>query len=81
VSDLAGQIQRVRQARPGAVPLVELHAAPMQTKFGKKSKPFFKIVEWRGVERSNEDQPKLIVGNSGMPASKEGNAFDDTIPW
>jgi hypothetical protein len=45
--ELADQIQRMRFARPGAVPVVELHAAPMQTKFGKKSKPIFKVVDWR----------------------------------
>jgi hypothetical protein len=29
-----------------AVPLVELGAAPMQTRFGRKSKPVLKVVRW-----------------------------------
>ena len=48
VNDLAEQIQRVRYGKPGASPLVELHAEPWLTKFGRKSKPFFKVIDWRG---------------------------------
>jgi hypothetical protein len=47
VDELAGQISRMRLAHPGAVPLVELSAGPMQTQFGQKSKPIFKIVDWQ----------------------------------
>ena len=32
---------------PDAVPLVELGAAPMSTKYGRKSKPMLKVVGWR----------------------------------
>jgi hypothetical protein len=48
VNDLAEQIQRMRYRRPGASPLVELRAEPWMTKFGRKSKPFFKVIGWRG---------------------------------
>jgi hypothetical protein len=76
VSDLADQIQRVRYARPGAVPMVELHAAPMLTKYGKKSKPFFKVIDWRG---GGEVEPKQIEeSKKGTPTER---AFDDQIPW
>lgn len=54
VADLADQIQRVRYARPGAVPVAELHAAPMLTRFGKKSKPLFKVISWRGGENTTK---------------------------
>lgn len=47
VNDLADQIQRMRFAQPGAVPVVELRAAPMLTRFGRKSRPWFKVIEWR----------------------------------
>jgi hypothetical protein len=47
VNDLADTITRMRRVRPGAVPMVELHAAPMRTQFGKKSKPLLKIIEWQ----------------------------------
>jgi hypothetical protein len=83
VSDLADQIQRVRYARPGAVPVVELHAAPMLTKFGKKSKPFFKVIDWQGGEQSNQrPAPALIESKPSASARTEsGRAFDDEIPF
>jgi hypothetical protein len=83
VSDLADQIGRVRFARPGAVPVVELHAAPMLTKFGKKSKPQFKVVDWRGGGKV-EDAPKQIEHSSSPESRKSTPAervFDDQIPW
>src|SRR5262249_16093543 len=60
VIDLADQIQRVRYARPGAVPIVELRSAPMITKFGKKSKPPFKGVGWRAYEKPNGNGASMI---------------------
>ena len=63
VSDLADQIQRMRFAQPGAVPVVELQAAPMLTKFGKKSKPWFKVVDWRFASPPAEPElPRLPSG-------------------
>jgi hypothetical protein len=79
VSDLADQIQRVRYSRPGAVPVVELRAAPMLTRFGKKSKPFFKVVDWRGGE-SPKEKPRQIE-NKTDNAAKVERAFDDEIPF
>jgi hypothetical protein len=75
VVDLADQIQRVRTARPGAVPVVELCAAPMATKFGKKSKPHFKVVEWRGGAPV-EEAPMQIAH-----VAESENAFADEIPF
>jgi hypothetical protein len=46
VSDLAEQIGRMRTAHPGAVPIVQLGAAEMPTRFGRKSRPVFKVVSW-----------------------------------
>jgi hypothetical protein len=39
VINLADQIKRMRSTHPDAVPLVELGAAPMSTRFGRKSRP------------------------------------------
>jgi hypothetical protein len=76
VADLADQIQRVRYSRPGAVPVVELHAAPMLTKFGKKSKPFFKVIDWRGGNGGSA--PPQIENKGGSNAER---VFDDAIPY
>src|SRR4029077_15393465 len=48
VNSLGGPIQRMRMARPGAVPVVELRSQEMRTKFGRKGKPWLKIVDWVG---------------------------------
>ena len=47
VIDLGDTIARMRRAHPDAVPIVELRAQEHPTKYGKKSKPFFKIAGWR----------------------------------
>jgi hypothetical protein len=47
VTDLGDQIARMRTAHRDAVPIVELRSAEMPTKFGRKSKPVFKVVAWR----------------------------------
>jgi hypothetical protein len=78
VNDLAEQIQRMRFGKPGASPLVELHAAPMTTKFGKKSKPFFKVVDWHGGEPRKEDPPPALALAENRAASM---ALDDEIPF
>jgi hypothetical protein len=45
---LGDQISRMRTAHPGTVPIVALHAGPKQTKYGRKSKPVFRVVGWHG---------------------------------
>jgi hypothetical protein len=81
VIDLADAIVRYRHARPGACPVVVLQSAPMTTKFGKKWKPVFQIVDWVGgggeVAQAIEPKPgpKLI---DGTVSNRE---FDDSIPW
>jgi hypothetical protein len=81
ISDLAEQIERVRFARPGAVPVVELHAAPMQTKHGRKSRPFFKVVDWRGGGDTavSESAASPMIENKDSTATER--VFDDEIPF
>jgi hypothetical protein len=89
VADLAGQIQRMRYGRPGAVPVVELDVAPMPTNFGIKSKPFFKVIEWRGggphvidqhggEPRNGGPTPALVENRTHTVTSE---ALDDEIPF
>jgi hypothetical protein len=75
VIDLADAIQRYRGARPGASPVVVLQSAPMQTKFGKKWKPVFKVVDWVGgdIPEPSGATPKLV--------STTQRIMDDEIPF
>jgi hypothetical protein len=89
VSDLADQIQRMRYARPDAVPVVELHTAPMLTRFGRKSKPWFKVVDWR-CGGSHDGNGTPLPSSSGTAPQLEhasnaaletAQALDDDIPF
>jgi hypothetical protein len=62
VSALAGAIKRMRTAHPNAVPVVELRAEEMRTKFGLKSKPAFDIVGWKGVPEASPAPPQITGG-------------------
>jgi hypothetical protein len=84
VNDLAEQIQRMRYARPDASPLVELHAEPWLTKFGRKSKPFFKVINWHGGEPHRHGGGPRSRGST--PASVEprtitSSSMDDEIAF
>jgi hypothetical protein len=77
VNDLGDQIQRMRIAHPGAVPVVELTAAPWATRYGQKSRPLFKVVGWR---HGQSDAPVQL---ENKPAAKPrvAEAIDDEIPF
>ena len=44
--DLDNAVRNARLLRPGVVPLVSLGSQVMPTKYGQKSKPFFRILSW-----------------------------------
>jgi hypothetical protein len=55
------------------------------TKFGRKSKPFFKVIDWRGGEPDMIDRHGGGPRNGGpTPALVEASAsksIDDEIPF
>jgi hypothetical protein len=71
VSDLAEEIYRMRRDKPGALPVVELCAAPMLTRFGKKSKPLFRVIDWCTSaslsDQVNDTTPLSENKSSGHP--------------
>ena len=73
ITTLADQVERMRVARPGAVPVVALGAAPMQTRFGRKSKPVFRVVRWIGGM-----MPPTVEAAKALPVRDE---MDDEIPF
>jgi hypothetical protein len=77
VINLADQIKRMRSKHPDAVPLVELGAAPMSTRFGRKSKPTLKVVGWRTTTASVViEQPERQ-----LPPPTAAQDLDDDIPF
>jgi len=57
---LGDAIARMRSAHPKALPVVALEAAPMQTRFGRKSKPVFRIVDWKATGTGVWEQPQEL---------------------
>jgi hypothetical protein len=78
VSDLGDQIMRMRTVHPDAVPLVELQAQEMPTKFGRKSKPLFKVIGWKTSAGEAPEQP--IVERQIAPPTR-AQEMDDEIPF
>jgi hypothetical protein len=59
INDLTQQIKSMRNMQRGAAPIIELQSVQMATKFGKKPRPFFKIVSWRNRASADEQPPQL----------------------
>jgi hypothetical protein len=68
VDELDSAIRNARRIRPDAVPLVSLESQPMPTRFGVKSRPYFRILRW---DTGGAEQPAIAP-----PA----NDLDDEIP-
>lgn len=79
VIDLGDQIARMRFAKKGAIPIIELHAAEMKTRFGKKSKPVLKVVDWRAPDGGTlpEATPRPAITRE----PPRGGAMNDEIPF
>jgi hypothetical protein len=78
VGDLADATARMRGARFGAMPVVQLGAAEMPTKYGLKSKPAFKIVGWVGGDAPLAPPAKRIAAPE-PPIQKPD--WEDEIPF
>src|SRR5262245_48388982 len=81
VSDLGDQITRMRSVHPDALPIVELRAAEMPTKFGKKSKPLFKIVGWRTADAEKPAPAERQITAQAAKHEVERREMDDEIPF
>jgi hypothetical protein len=84
VTDLGDQISRMRTVHPDAVPIIELRAAEMLTKFGRKSKPVFKIIGWKSAD-TNKPLPveRQVTKREAKAAEEEASRreMDDEIPY
>jgi hypothetical protein len=59
VINLGDAVARMRSVHPDAMPIVNLEAAPMSTRYGRKSKPVFKIVGWKAINGQMREVQQL----------------------
>ncbi len=78
VADLGDQITRMRTVYPDAQPIVELAAEAMLTKYGRKSKPLFKIIGWKTA--SGEPVERQITAQTAAETVYRSE-IDDEIPF
>jgi hypothetical protein len=74
VINLGDSIARMRSAHPDAMPIVALEAAPMMTRYGRKSKPIFKIVGWKATGDEVREVKQL-------PPQTLSQEMNDELPW
>jgi hypothetical protein len=81
VTDLGDQITRMRTVHADAVPIVELRAAEMPTKYGRKSKPVFKIVAWRTADTGATVPAERQITAQKAKQEVDDREIDDEIPF
>jgi hypothetical protein len=81
VSDLGDQISRMRAVHADAVPIVELRAAEMPTKYGRKSKPVFKIVGWKTSDAEQAAPVERQIATQEAKQKLARREMDDQIPF
>ena len=77
VINLADQIKRMRGKHPDAVPVVELGAAPITTRFGKRSQANAEGC-WLADRRHQRGD---ATGSSDSATHAGRQEMDDEIPW
>src|SRR5262249_25128562 len=81
VADLGDEIARMRSVHRDAVPIIELRAAEMLIKGGRKSKPVLKICGW---ETADPEQPAPAEQQITAEVAERDAAraeMDDEIPF
>jgi len=82
VADLGDQISRMRTVHADAAPIVELRAAEMPTKFGRKSKPVFKVVGWKSASGGGAPAPvERQIAAQEAKKEVDHHEMDDEIPF
>jgi hypothetical protein len=84
IGNLKSQINNVRFAYPGAVPIVQLGSTMMPTSYGLRPRPEFRVVGWRN--KHDRTVPQLGRSSQGQPSEIEPPfkipSFDEElIPW
>jgi hypothetical protein len=90
VRELKDRVALMRKLRGvNVVPVVELAAKPMPTKFGAKIRPWFKITEWRDLSGESQVASAVpVIEHAGKPVKpvslkeelRDEIPFDDKVP-
>jgi hypothetical protein len=81
VNDLGDTIQRMRTVHADAVPIVELRSAEMPTRYGRKSKPVFKIVGWKSASGEGPAPVERQITAQEAKREVDRREMDDEIPF
>jgi hypothetical protein len=81
VTDLGDQIARMRTVHQDAVPIIELRAAEMPTRYGRKSKPVFKIVAWKAADTGDAVLAEKQITVQKAEEEVRRREMDDEIPF
>jgi hypothetical protein len=81
VTTLGDQIARMRSVHSDAVPVVELQAAEMPTRFGRKSKPVFKVVAWKTADAEAPAPAERQITAKKAEDKVYRREMDDEIPF
>jgi hypothetical protein len=81
VTDLGDQIVRMRAVHPDAVPIVELRSAEMPTQYGRKSKPVFKVVNWKMADAKQAAPAERQITARQAEQEVSRADMDDEIPF
>jgi hypothetical protein len=81
VTDLGDQITRMRSVHPAAVPIVELRSAEKKTKYGRKSRPVFKVVEWKMADAAAAAPAERQITAQQAEQGVGCAVIDDEIPF
>jgi hypothetical protein len=79
VIDLGDTIARMRGTHPDAAPIVELRATEWPTKFGRKSKPWFKIVSWKNATGGDAKTATLVRASTPSTRAQDAQPARLTI--
>ena len=71
----------MRTIHPDAVPIVELRSAEMPTKYGRKSKPLFKIVSWKMADARPAAPAERQITAQQAEQGVRPAVTDDEIPF
>lgn len=80
VGELKDAIMTVRQAQPGALPVVQLATSTMKTRYGVRPRPDFNIVDWRSGPPPAPSPARQQIEEQAGDADEDDDAAFGAVP-